>query len=75
MKDWLYRHRVIARAFITVYIAFFGWTVYWYMNLPNPSEHQTGMVTALFGIGAAWYALYLKSMKGKHNGQETKEKR
>ena len=75
MNDWFYRHRIIARLFILVYILFFSWTVYWYMNLPAPSEFQTGFITGLFGIGAAWYALYLKSVKGKKHGEETKEKR
>lgn len=71
--DWIYRHKIITRLFILVYILFFGWSVYWFMNLPNPSEQQTIMITALFGIGAAWFALYLKSMKGDANGKETNE--
>ena len=73
MSDWVHKHRIISRLFILVYILFFAWTVYWFMGLPNPSESQTAMITGLFGIGAAWYALYLKSQKGNQNGKETNE--
>jgi hypothetical protein len=73
MTDWFYKHRIIARLFILVYITFFSWTTYWYMQLPDPSESQTGFITALFGIGAAWYALYLRSVKEQKNGKETNE--
>lgn len=63
MNDWLYRHRIIARLFILAYIIFFSWAMYWFMTMPNPTESQTAMITGLFGIGAAWYALYLRSVK------------
>ncbi len=73
MSDWINKYNIITRLFILVYILFFGWAVVWFMLLPNPSESQTVMITGLFGIGGAWYALYLKSLKGTKNGEETND--
>ena len=37
--------------------------VVWYMELPNPTMEQSGLVSIVVGAGAAWFGLYTGSSK------------
>ena len=53
--------RIFPRVFITTYIILLYKCVIWYMNLPNPSMEQSGLITIVVGAGAAWFGLYTGS--------------
>ena len=58
--------RIFPRIFITTYIYLLYKVVIWYMNLPNPTMEQSGLVSIVVGAGAAWFGLYTGSRaKGK----------
>jgi hypothetical protein len=58
--------RIFPRIFITVYIILLYKVVIWYMELPNPTMEQSGLVSIVVGAGAAWFGLYTGSRpKGK----------
>ena len=62
--------RIFPRAFLTVYIFLLYYTVVWFMELPEPSFEQSGLISIVVGAGAAWFGLYAgtsgssKSFKG-----------
>ena len=62
--------RIFPRAFLTVYIFLLYYTVMWFMELPEPSFEQSGLISIVVGAGAAWFGLYAgtsgssKSFKG-----------
>ena len=53
--------RIFPRIFITTYIILLYKCVIWYMNLPNPSMEQSGLISIVVGAGAAWFGLYTGS--------------
>ena len=53
--------RIFPRVFITTYIILLYKCVIWYMNLPNPSMEQSGLISIVVGAGAAWFGLYTGS--------------
>ena len=55
--------RIFPRVFITVYIILLYKVVIWYMELPNPTMEQSGLVSIVVGAGAAWFGLYTGSSK------------
>ena len=55
--------RIFPRIFITVYIILLYKVVIWYMELPNPTMEQSGLVSIVVGAGAAWFGLYTGSSK------------
>ena len=63
--------RIFPRAFLTVYIVLLYYTVVWFMDLPNPTFEQSGLISVIVGAGAAWFGLYAgpsgasKSFKGE----------
>ena len=58
--------RIFPRIFITTYIYLLYKVVIWYMNIPQPSMEQSGLVSIVVGAGAAWCGLYTGSRaKGK----------
>jgi hypothetical protein len=50
--------RIFPRLFLTVYIVLLYKTVLWYMDLPDPSMEQSGLISIVVGAGAAWFGLY-----------------
>ena len=50
--------RIFPRLFLSVYIFLLYKTVLWYMDLPNPSLEQSGLISIVVGAGAAWFGLY-----------------
>jgi len=58
--------RILPRVFITTYIYLLYKVVIWYMEMPNPTMEQSGLVSIVVGAGAAWFGLYTGSRaKGK----------
>lgn len=55
--------RIFPRIFITTYIVLLYKCVIWYMELPEPSLEQSGLISIVVGAGAAWFGLYLGSKK------------
>jgi len=55
--------RIFPRIFITVYIILLYKVVIWYMDLPDPTMEQSGLVSIVVGAGAAWFGLYTGSSK------------
>ena len=63
--------RIFPRMFLTVYIVLLYKCTIWFMNLPEPSFEQSGLISIVVGAGAAWFGLYAgtsgasKSFKGE----------
>ena len=38
-------------------------SIHWYMNLPDPTMEQSGLISIVVGAGAAWFGLYTGSSK------------
>jgi len=50
--------RIFPRAFLTVYILLLYKCTIWFMELPEPSFEQSGLISIVVGAGAAWFGLY-----------------
>ncbi|MDB4331002.1 hypothetical protein N9993_00495 [bacterium] len=57
--------RIFPRLFLTVYIILLYKCVIWYMELPDPSMEQSGLISIVVGAGAAWFGLYTGTDKSK----------
>tara|TARA_B100000900_G_C20527972_1_gene695031 strand:+ start:243 stop:614 length:372 start_codon:yes stop_codon:yes gene_type:complete len=57
--------RIFPRIFITTYIILLYKCVIWYMELPNPTLEQSGLISIVVGAGAAWFGLYTGSSKNR----------
>ena len=57
--------RIFPRLFLTVYIILLYKCVIWYMELPNPTMEQSGLISIVVGAGAAWFGLYTGSSKSR----------
>ena len=57
--------RIIPRAFLAVYMYLLYFTTFWFMDLPEPSFEQSGLISIVVGAGAAWFGLYTNSSKPK----------
>ena len=55
--------RIIPRAFLGVYMYLLYYTTFWFMDLPEPSFEQSGLISIVVGAGAAWFGLYTNSHK------------
>ena len=60
--------RIFPRLFLTVYILLLYETVIWYMELPDPSMSQSGLISVIVGAGAAWFGLYAGTHKNSPSG-------
>ena len=61
--------RIWPRAFLSVYIFLIYWVVMWFLDLPEPSMEQSGLISILVGAGAAWFGLYAGTAKDKINSK------
>lgn len=50
--------RIFPRIFLTTYIVLLYKSVIWFMDLPDPSLEQSGLISVVVGAGAAWFGLY-----------------
>ena len=63
--------RIFPRVFLSVYVYLLYYTTFWFMDLPEPSFEQSGLISIVVGAGAAWFRLYAgtsgssKSFKGE----------
>lgn len=57
--------RIFPRLFLTVYIILLYKCVIWYMNLPDPTMEQSGLISIVVGAGAAWFGLYTGTDKSR----------
>jgi hypothetical protein len=55
--------RIFPRIFILTYIILLHKSVLWYMELPNPTLEQSGLISIVVGAGAAWFGLYTGSKR------------
>lgn len=55
--------RIIPRAFLGVYMYLLYYTTFWFMDLPEPTFEQSGLISIVVGAGAAWFGLYTNSHK------------
>ena len=62
--------RIFPRLFLSVYMFLLYYSTMWFMDLPEPSLEQSGLISIIVGAGAAWFGLYAgtsnssKSFKG-----------
>ena len=68
--EYFSRWRLFPRAFISMYIYLLWKVVTWFMELPDPSMEQAGLVSVIVGAGAAWFGLYVNSSSTKFEIQE-----
>ena len=57
--------RIFPRLFLSVYIFLLYYATMWFMNLPDPSMEQSGLISIIVGAGAAWFGLYAGTSKSK----------
>ena len=77
-QKWIYLARAIdawrifPRLFLSVYIFLLYYSVVWFMDLPDPSLEQSGLISIIVGAGAAWFFLYAGSNNSskKFKGEE-----
>ena len=55
--------RIFPRAFLGVYIFLLYYCTMWFMDLPDPSFEQSGLISIVVGAGAAWFGLYAGTSK------------
>jgi len=55
--------RIFPRLFLSVYIFLLYYSTMWFMNLPDPSLEQSGLISIIVGAGAAWFGLYAGTSK------------
>lgn len=55
--------RIFPRLFLSVYIFLLYYSTMWFMNLPNPTLEQSGLISIIVGAGAAWFGLYAGTSK------------
>ena len=66
-QKWIYLSKMIdswriwPRAFLSVYIFLIYYVVMWFLDLPEPTLEQSGLINILVGAGAAWFGLYVNS--------------
>ena len=58
---WIDRWRLWPRAMITTYIWILIEVSFWFMGLPIPTPSQAGFASAVLGIGAAWFGIYVQN--------------
>ena len=47
--------RIIPRLFLGIYMYLLYFATFWFMDLPEPSLEQSGLISILVGAGAAWF--------------------
>ena len=61
--------RIFPRAFLSIYIFLLYYSTMWFMDLPDPTLEQSGLISIIVGAGAAWFGLYAGSAKDKINSK------
>ena len=61
--------RIFPRLFLSVYIFLLYYSTIWFMELPEPTLEQSGLISIIVGAGAAWFGLYAGTHKAPTAGQ------
>jgi hypothetical protein len=61
--------RIFPRLFLSVYIYLLYYCTIWFMELPEPSLEQSGLISIVVHAGAAWFGLYAGTAKDKINSK------
>ena len=61
--------RIFPRAFLSIYIFLLYYSTMWFMDLPDPTLEQSGLISIIVGAGAAWFGLYAGTAKDKINSK------
>ena len=67
--------RIFPRAFLSIYMFLLYYCTIWFMELPEPTLEQSGLVSIIVGAGAAWFGLYAgttgasRSFKGESKSE------
>ena len=61
--------RIFPRMFLSVYIYLLYYCTMWFMELPEPTLEQSGLISIVVGAGAAWFGLYAGTAKDKINSK------
>jgi|TARA_R100000084_G_scaffold69533_1_gene30775 hypothetical protein len=61
--------RIFPRAFLSVYMFLLYYSTIWFMDLPDPTLEQSGLISIIVGAGAAWFGLYAGTAKDKINSK------
>ena len=61
--------RIFPRAFLSVYMFLLYYCTIWFMELPEPTLEQSGLVSIIVGAGAAWFGLYAGTAKDNINSK------
>ena len=61
--------RIFPRAFLGVYMFLLYYCTMWFMDLPDPSFEQSGLISIVVGAGAAWFGVYAGTSKNKINSK------
>ena len=61
--------RLIPRAFLGIYMYLLYYATFWFMELPEPTLEQSGLISIIVGAGAAWFGLYAGTAKDKINSK------
>ncbi len=61
--------RIFPRAFLSIYIFLLYYSTMWFMDLPDPTLEQSGLISVIVGAGAAWFGLYAGTAKDKINSK------
>ena len=64
--------RIIPRAFLGIYMYLLYYATFWFMELPEPTLEQSGLISILVGAGAAWFGLYVNSAAKEHSTNNDK---
>ena len=62
--------RIFPRMFLSIYMFLLYFATFWFMDLPEPSFEQSGLISVLVGAGAAWFGLYAGTHKAPTAGQK-----
>ena len=62
-------YRIFPRAFLSIYMFLLYYCTIWFMELPEPTLEQSGLVSIIVGAGAAWFGLYAGTAKDKINSK------
>ena len=61
--------RIFPRAFLSIYMFLLYYCTIWFMELPEPTLEQSGLVSIIVGAVAAWFGLYAGTAKYKINSK------
>ena len=69
MSNMVDSWRIFPRAFLSVYMFLLYYSTLWFMDLPEPTLEQSGLISIIVGAGAAWFGLYAGTAKDKINSK------